>query len=94
VQRAIKISELTSGAFDISYALWIKYGSLMVVLRCQHQKKLKICFKSRLSNIILDSKNNTIFLKNEGMKLKAVSDRLYCRQDQSDAGGKASWLES
>jgi thiamine biosynthesis lipoprotein ApbE len=31
VQRAIKISELTSGAFDISYALWIKYGSLMVV---------------------------------------------------------------
>jgi thiamine biosynthesis lipoprotein len=32
-------------------------------------RRKKICFKSRLSNIILDSKNNTFSLKNEGMKL-------------------------
>jgi thiamine biosynthesis lipoprotein len=29
VERAIKISKITKGAFDISYAQWIKFGSLM-----------------------------------------------------------------
>lgn len=71
VQRAIKISELTSGAFDISYAsmdkIWKFDGSMTHMPTPEEIKNsvLRVGYK----NITLDSKNNTIFLKNQGMKL-------------------------
>lgn len=71
VGRAIKISELTSGAFDISYAsmdkIWKFDGSMKQMPTAEEIKKSvsKVGYK----NILLDSKNTTIFLKNEGMKL-------------------------
>lgn len=71
VQRSIKISELTSGAFDISYAsmdkIWKFDGSMTEMPTPEEIKKSveKVGYK----NIILDAENNTIFLKNKGMKL-------------------------
>ena len=71
VERAIKISQITSGAFDISYAsmdkIWKFDGSMKQMPTEEAIKKSvsKIGYK----NIILDLKNQTIFLKNEGMKL-------------------------
>lgn len=71
VQRSIKISELTSGAFDISYAsmdkIWKFDGSMTTMPTPEEIKKSveKVGYK----NIILDTENSTIFLKNPGMKL-------------------------
>jgi thiamine biosynthesis lipoprotein len=71
VQRSIKVSEITSGAFDISYAsmdkIWKFDGSMKAMPTEEVIKKSvsKIGYK----NIILDPKKQTIFLKNEGMKL-------------------------
>lgn len=71
VERAIKISEITSGAFDISYAsmdkIWKFDGSMKVMPTDEAIKKsvAKIGYK----NIILNKKEHTIFLKTEGMKL-------------------------
>lgn len=71
VGRSIKISEITSGAFDISYAsmdkIWKFDGSMKVMPTEEAIKKsvAKIGYK----NIILDKKEQTIFLKLEGMKL-------------------------
>ncbi len=71
VNRAIKISQITSGAFDISYAsmdkIWKFDGSMKAMPTEEAIKKSvsKIGYK----NIILDSKEQTIFLKTEGMKL-------------------------
>jgi thiamine biosynthesis lipoprotein len=71
VQRSIKISELTSGAFDISYAsmdkIWKFDGSMTTMPTPEEIKKSveKVGYK----NIILEAENNTIFLKKEGMKL-------------------------
>ena len=71
VERAIKVSQITSGAFDISYAsmdeIWKFDGSMKVMPTEEAIKKSvsKIGYK----NIILDPKEQTIFLKNVGMKL-------------------------
>lgn len=71
VERAIKVSQITSGAFDISYAsmdkIWKFDGSMKTMPTEEAIKKsvAKIGYK----NIVLDSKEQTIFLKNEGMKL-------------------------
>jgi thiamine biosynthesis lipoprotein len=71
VERAIKVSQITSGAFDISYAsmdkIWKFDGSMKVMPTEEAIKKSvsKIGYK----NIILEPKGQTIFLKNEGMKL-------------------------
>ncbi|MFV8343247.1 FAD:protein FMN transferase [Flavobacterium sp. XS2P39] len=71
VGRAIKISQITSGAFDISYAsmdkIWKFDGSMKTMPTAEAIKKsvAKIGYK----NIILDKKEQTIFLKLEGMKL-------------------------
>ncbi|QKJ63880.1 FAD:protein FMN transferase [Flavobacterium sp. M31R6] len=71
VERAIKVSEITSGAFDISYAsmdkIWKFDGSMKEMPTPEAIKKSveKIGYK----NIILDKKEHTIFLKMEGMKL-------------------------
>ncbi|MEO7977280.1 FAD:protein FMN transferase [Flavobacterium sp.] len=71
VERALKISELTSGAFDISYAsmdkIWKFDGSMKEMPTEEAIKKsvAKIGYKK----IILDKKEKTIFLKESGMKL-------------------------
>lgn len=71
VQRAIKISELTSGAFDISYAsmdkIWKFDGSMksMPTPEAIAKSVERIGYKK----IILNEKDQTIFLKDMGMKL-------------------------
>jgi thiamine biosynthesis lipoprotein len=71
VARAIKISELTDGAFDISYAsmdkIWKFDGSMKAMPSDDAIKKsvAKIGYK----NIILNKQDQSIFLKIEGMKL-------------------------
>jgi thiamine biosynthesis lipoprotein len=71
VTRAIKISELTDGAFDISYAsmdkIWKFDGSMKTMPTEEAIKKsvAKIVYK----NIILNPKDQSVFLKLEGMKL-------------------------
>ena len=71
VERAIKISKLTSGAFDISYAsmdkIW-KFDGSMKEMPSEDPIK-KSVEKVGYQNIILNSKDTTIFLKNKGMKL-------------------------
>lgn len=71
VERSIKISELTSGAFDISYAsmdkIW-KFDGSMTKMPTPEEIKNSVS-KVGFKNIILDHNNSTIFLKFEGMKL-------------------------
>lgn len=71
VDRATKISKLTSGAFDISYAsmdkIWKFDGSMKEMPSAEAVKKS--VEKVGYQNIILNSKDSTIFLKNKGMKL-------------------------
>jgi thiamine biosynthesis lipoprotein len=71
VKRSIRISELTSGAFDISYAsmdkIW-KFDGSMKTMPSPEEIKQSVA-KVGYKNIILDEENSSIFLKNEGMKL-------------------------
>ncbi|HCQ12671.1 FAD:protein FMN transferase [Flavobacterium sp.] len=71
VERAIKISKLTNGAFDISYAsmdkIWKFDGSMKEMPTPEAIKKS--VEKIGYQNIILDKENKTIFLKLSGMKL-------------------------
>jgi FAD:protein FMN transferase len=71
IERCIKISKLTKGAFDISYAsmdkVWHFDGSMT-------QMPSKEAIKNSVSkvgyqNIILDEKSHSVFLKLEGMKI-------------------------
>ncbi|WP_366937407.1 FAD:protein FMN transferase [uncultured Flavobacterium sp.] len=71
VERALKISQITEGAFDISYAsmdrIWKFDGSMKEMPTPEAIKKsvAKIGYKK----VLLDPKEKTIFLKEEGMKL-------------------------
>ena len=71
VERAIAISKLTSGAFDISYAsmdrIWKFDGSMKEIPTPEAIKKS--VEKVGYQNIILNPQNTSIFLKNKGMKL-------------------------
>ena len=71
VERSIKISKLTSGAFDISYAsmdkIW-KFDGSMKAMPSEEAIKKSVA-KIGYQNIILNEKEKTIFLKMEGMKL-------------------------
>ncbi len=71
VERSIKVSELTSGAFDISYAsmdkIW-KFDGSMSRMPSPEEIKNSVS-KVGYKNIILDQKTHSIFLKNTGMKL-------------------------
>lgn len=71
VERAIKISKLTDGAFDISYAsldkIWKFDGSMREMPSPEAIKKS--VERIGYEKIILDTKNKTIFLKDAGMKL-------------------------
>lgn len=71
VERAIKVSQLTSGAFDISYAsmdkIWKFDGSMkeMPTPEAIKQSVTRIGYQK----IMLDAKAQTIYLKEKGMKL-------------------------
>lgn len=71
VERAIKVSQLTSGAFDISYAsmdkIWKFDGSMkeMPTPEAIKQSVARIGYQK----IVLDAKAQTIYLKEKGMKL-------------------------
>lgn len=71
VERALKVSKLTNGAFDISYAsmdkIWKFDGSMKAMPTDEAIKKsvAKVGFQ----NIVLDENEKTIFLKKDGMKL-------------------------
>ena len=71
IERSIKISKLTDGAFDISYAsmdkIWKFDGSMktMPTPEAIHQSVAKVGYEK----IIIDKENLTAMLKDEGMKL-------------------------
>lgn len=71
IKRAIQISKITDGAFDISYAsmdkVW-KFDGTMTEMPTEGEIKNSIQ-KVGFENIILDDKNQTVFLKLEGMKI-------------------------
>ena len=71
IERAIKISKLTDGAFDISYAamdkIW-RYDGTMTQKPSEDEIKKSIA-KVGYQNIVLDKKESTVFLKLEGMKI-------------------------
>lgn len=70
-ERAIRLSKITNGAFDISFAamdrIWKFDGSMKTMPTPEAIKKSveKVGYK----NIILNKKNSTIFLKQKGMKI-------------------------
>ncbi len=71
IERAIGISKLTDGAFDISYAsmdrIWQFDGS-MTVMPSKEEITASVS-KVGYQNITLDKENSTVFLKLEGMKI-------------------------
>lgn len=71
VERALQISKLTDGAFDISYAsmdkIW-KFDGSMKKMPTADEIKASVS-KVGYENVILNKENSTIFLKNIGMKL-------------------------
>ena len=71
VKRAINISKLTDGAFDISYAsmdkIWKFDGSMKEMPTTESIKKS--VEKVGYQNIVLNENDTSIFLKYQGMKL-------------------------
>ena len=71
IQRAIGISKLTDGAFDVSYAsmdkIW-KFDGSMTVMPSADIIKASV-EKVGYQNIVLDKENSTVFLKLKGMKI-------------------------
>lgn len=71
VERAIKVSQLTNGAFDISYAsmdkIWKFDGSMKKMPTTTEIKKS--IERVGYQKIILNAQDKTIFLKEKGMKL-------------------------
>jgi len=72
IQRSIKISELTQGAFDLSYGsidkkLW-NFDQTMISLPDPSLAK-KMVRLINYRNIILDSSNCSVLLKHKGMRI-------------------------
>lgn len=71
IYRSIRISDLTQGAFDISYAsmdkLW--YFDREIKKLPTSQQIAESVSKVGFQNIVLDEKNRTVFLKLKGMKI-------------------------
>ena len=71
IERSKKISELTDGAFDISYAsmdkIW-KFDGTMKKMPSAAEVKNSVS-KVGYKKIILDNENQTVFLKQKGMKI-------------------------
>ncbi len=72
IARALRISELTQGAFDLSYgsidkSLW-NFDKTMTSLPDEATAKSMIRLID-YRNIVLDSANQTVFLKEKGMRI-------------------------
>ena len=71
IERAIGISRLTDGAFDISYAsmdrIW-KFDGSMSKMPSEEEIEASVS-KVGFKNIILDPEKQTVFLKEKGMKI-------------------------
>lgn len=71
IERSMAISELTDGAFDISYAsmdkVW-KFDGSMTVMPPEEMINASVS-KVGFKNIILDQLKHSVFLKMEGMKI-------------------------
>lgn len=71
VERSLHISKLTSGAFDISFAsvdkIW-KFDKSTIKMPPSDQIKSSVA-KIGFDKIIIDKANNTVFLKEKGMKI-------------------------
>ena len=71
IERSKKISEITDGAFDISYAsmdrIW-KFDGSMTAMPSEEDIRSSVS-KVGFQNIVLDRKNLTVFLKAPGMKI-------------------------
>jgi thiamine biosynthesis lipoprotein len=71
IKRAKKISKLTNGAFDISYAsmdkVWFFDGT-MTEMPSEEAIKKSVA-KVGYENIILNEENHSVFLKLDGMKI-------------------------
>lgn len=71
IDRALKISEITDGAFDISYAsmdkIW-KFDGSMMKMPSEEEIKESVS-KVGYQNIILNPDDTSVFLKNKGMKI-------------------------
>lgn len=71
IERSIKISKLTDGAFDISYAsmdkIW-KFDGSMKTMPTPEAIKQSVA-KVGYEKIIIDKENQTVMLRDEGMKL-------------------------
>lgn len=71
IERALKISKLTDGAFDISYAsmdkIW-KFDGSMIEKPSEEAIKRSV-EKIGYKNILLNREKSTVFLTKEGMKM-------------------------
>jgi thiamine biosynthesis lipoprotein len=72
IERSLRISELTQGAFDISYgsidkSLWNFDVNMKQLPDAETARKSVRLINYR--NIILDRENSTVFLKEEGMRI-------------------------
>ena len=72
IQRSIKISELTQGAFDITYGsidkrLW-NFDTTMTTLPDKETAKRSVRLIN-YKNVILDKEASTVFLKEKGMRI-------------------------
>ena len=71
IERAIQISEITNGAFDISYAamdqVW-KFDGSMKYQPTENEVK-RAMTKVGYKKIILNSNESTVFLKEKGMRI-------------------------
>jgi FAD:protein FMN transferase len=72
IKRSIRISELTQGAFDITYGsidkrLWNFDKTMQSLPDAQTAKQMVRLINYR--NIILDEENHSVFLKNKGMRI-------------------------
>lgn len=71
IERAKQISDITDGAFDISYSsmdkIW-KFDGTMTAMPTKEEIKKSVS-KVGYNNIILNKADNTVFLKHKGMKI-------------------------
>lgn len=71
IERSIRLSEITDGAFDISFAamdkIW-KFDGTMTQLPDSQQVRQSVS-KVNYKNIILNHQDGTVFLKLPGMKI-------------------------
>lgn len=72
IQRSIRISDLTQGAFDISYGsidkrLWNFDESMTELPNVETAKAMVRLINYK--NIVLDEKNSTVFLREKGMRI-------------------------